>query len=222
MSGKTANVSHTRRRTLLRRIWYQMWRLFFKFPVDLLTRPVCRGRRNIPVTGAVLVVSNHQSYLDPPVIGTRIRRCMNYLAKRELFESKIFGGYLRSVDTIPLDQHGIGFQGIKETLKRLRNGEMVLIFPEGKRSLDGELTPFRQGYVNVAVKTGATILPTAIDGAWAMYRPGQKFPNFFKPRVRVEFGEPITPDDYKNMTENELHRLVEQRVTELFERNRAK
>lgn len=216
-----AGGRHLRQVTLAGRVWYQICRSLFQILCDVTARPRCRGRRNVPKTGPVLIVANHQSYLDPPIIGSRILRRMNYLAKQELFESRFFGRIIRSVDAIPLDQHGLGFQGIKETLKRLRHGEMVLIFPEGMRSLDGRMNPFRRGYINVAVKTGATIVPAAIDGAWAMYPPEQRWPNFFKKRVRVEFGTPITPDDYKGMSEDELHKRVEQQVRGLFEKNRA-
>lgn len=205
-----------RRVTWCDRAWYQLCRTSCQAALDILARPRCDGRGNVPKTGPVLIVSNHQSYLDPPLIGSRVTRRLNYLAKKELFHSKLFGALIRSVDAISLDQKGIGFQGIKETLKRLRNNEAVLIFPEGMRSLDGELNPFRKGYINLAVKTGAAIVPTALDGAWAMYPPRQKFPNFLKPRVRVRFGKAITPADYKGMSEERLHDLVEEKVRELF------
>lgn len=222
MSEKTTSIPHLRQVTWRRRAWYQFCRLFFQIVCDVCTRVRCRGRKNVPGQGPVLIVANHQSNLDPPIIGSRVWRKLNYLAKQELFASKIFGWMIRSVDAIPLDQHGIGFQGVKETLKRLRNGEAVLIFPEGKRSLDGNMNPFRRGYINIAVKTGSTIVPAAIDGAWAMYPPKQKYPNFFKPHVRVEFGEAIPPDVYRGMTEDELHALVERRVNDLFEKIRVK
>ena len=205
-----------RRVTWCDRAWYQLCRTCCQVSLDVLARPRCDGRGNVPKSGPVLIVSNHQSYLDPPLIGSRITRRLNYLAKKELFHSKLFGALIRSVDAISLDQKGIGFQGIKETLKRLRNNEAVLIFPEGMRSLDGELNPFRKGYINLAIKTSAAIVPMALDGAWAMYPPHQKFPHFCKPRVRVRFGEAITPDDYKGMNEEELHNLVEEKVRALF------
>ncbi len=213
---------YTRKLTCWNKIWYQFCRTVCQIILNILTRPHCRGRKNVPKTGPVLIVCNHQSYLDPPLVGSRLYRQINYLAKKELFQSKLFGALIRSVEAIPLDQKGIGFQGIKETLKRLRNNEAVLIFPEGMRSLDGELSPFKEGYINIAIKTGSTIVPSALDGAWAMFPPHKSVPNFFKPRVQVEFGAPITPKDYEGMTEKELHELVEKRVTELFNKIRIR
>lgn len=225
--ASSANVvkrggKNQRRVTFWHQAWYQICRTSLWLIMEPLFRVRHRGGKNIPWKGPALIVSNHQSYIDPPAVGIGVWRRMNYLAKQELFESKIFGRLIHSVDAIPLDQHGIGFQGIKETLKRLRNGEMVLIFPEGARSLDGEMVPFKTGYVNIAVKSGATIVPTAIDGAWAAYPPHAKRPHFFKPAVRVEYGAPITPADYAELSEDELHRLVESRVRELFEKIRYK
>lgn len=202
-------------------VWYQFCRAQVWFIMKLLFRVRHRGRKNIPWRGPVLVVANHQSHLDPPAIGIGVFRRMNYLAKKGLFTFKPFAWLIASVDAIPLDQDGIGFQGIKETLRRLRNGEAVLIFPEGRRSLDGAMQPFRTGYVNIAVKSGAWIVPTAIAGSWNFMPPHQKCPSFFHRAVRVEYGEPIKPADYENLSEPELHALVERRVGALFEKLNA-
>ena len=180
------------------------------------------GRKNVPKKGPVLVVSNHQSFLDPPAIGSGIWRRMNYLARKQLFKFKPFALLIASVDAIPLDQDGIGFQGIKETIRRLRNNEMVLIFPEGSRSYDGKPVPFMKGYINIAVKTKAVIVPTAIVGAFEAFPRQNKFPSFFKKGLRIEYGIPITPADYEGMAEEELHNLVESRVHEIFERQLEK
>ena len=202
--------------------WHEMWYhfcwSFCLFTMKFGFRARYRGCRNIPGKGPVLVVANHQSFLDPPAIGSGVWRRMNYLARKQLFKFKPFAWLIASVDAIPLDQEGIGFQGIKETMRRLRNKEMVLIFPEGSRSPDGQMQPFMTGYVNIAVKTGAVIVPTAIVGAFEAYPRQNKYPSFFKPGLRIEYGKPITPEDYKEMKEAELHDLVEARVHEIFDK----
>ena len=137
-------------------LWYHVCWSCCWLPLKLLFRVRHRGARHVPRKGPVLVVSNHQSFLDPPAIGIGLWRRMNYLARKQLFTFKPFALLIASVDAIPLDQDGIGFQGIKETIRRLRNNEMVLIFPEGARSYDGKMVPFRKGYINIAVKTGST------------------------------------------------------------------
>ncbi len=202
-------------------LWYHVCWSFCKIALGLLYRTRHIGRGNVPKKGPVLVVSNHQSFLDPPAIGVGVWRRMNYLARKQLFTFKPFALLIASVDAIPLDQDGIGFQGIKETIRRLRNNEMVLIFPEGARSYDGQMVPFRKGYINIAVKTGSTIVPTAIAGAFQAYPRQKKYPSIFK-SITVEYGAPITPADYKDLKEEELHDLVESRVKEIFERINAR
>ena len=178
--------------------------------------------KNVPKKGPTLLVSNHQSFLDPPAIGCGYFRPTNFLARKTLFKFKPFAKLIDSVDAIPLETNGLGFQGIKETLRRLKNGEAVLIFPEGSRTFDGELAPFTSGYATIAMKTNATIVPIAIAGAFEAYPRTKKFPSIFKPAVKVEYGEPITSDSYAGKTDAEICELVESRVKEIFDRIRRK
>ena len=110
------------------------------------------GRENIPTSGGVLVVCNHQSHFDPPFVGMGVARRMNYLARDTLFRFAPFRWLIHSVDAIPIDREGIGLNGIKESLRRLRRGEMVLIFPEGTRTRDGEIAPFKPGFTVLAAR----------------------------------------------------------------------
>jgi len=168
------------------------------------------GQENIPATGGVLVVSNHQSHFDPPLVGIGSKRQMNYVARRTLFSFRPFGWLLRSVDAIPIDRDGFGLGGIKESLRRLKNGEMVLIFPEGTRSADGEIAPFRPGFTTLAVRSGAAILPAAVDGAFQVWPRSKKFPGLG--RIRVHYGTLMTPDEIAGRSDRELVAEVERRV----------
>jgi len=116
------------------------------------------------------------------------------------------------VDAIPIDREGIGLGGIKESLKRLKRGEMVLIFPEGTRSPDGEIHPFRPGFTALAVRSKAALLPVAIEGAFQAWPRWQKFPGLG--RIRVHFGEPILPGEFAGRDERDLLAEVERRVRE--------
>ena len=155
------------KRSLLNRVWYQFLRWLICLTATLVYRVRYSGRENIPKTGPVLVVSNHQSHFDPPLIGAGCWRRMNYLARKTLFKFAPLGWLIDSLDAIPIDRDGLGLNGIKESLRRLKRGEMVLIFPEGTRTRDGLIAPFRPGFTVLAARSKAWILPVAIAGAFA-------------------------------------------------------
>jgi 1-acyl-sn-glycerol-3-phosphate acyltransferase len=135
---------------------------------------------------------------------------MNYIARDTLFRFKPFGWLIHSYNAIPIDRDGTGISGIKETLKRLKRGQIVLVFPEGTRTRDGNMGKFRPGFSSLAVRSGAAILPVAIEGAFAAWPRGQRFPH---PRpARIHYGPPILPDDARRYEERELAEEVERRV----------
>jgi 1-acyl-sn-glycerol-3-phosphate acyltransferase len=199
-------------RSLLNRLWYQLWRRLLKLIAVFVYRVRFSGQENIPATGGVLVVSNHQSHFDPPLVGIGSRRQMNYVARRSLFNFRPFGWFLRSVGAIPIDRDGIGLSGIKESLKLLKRGEMVLIFPEGTRTSDGEIAPFRPGFTALAARSNAAILPAAVEGAFQVWPRTKKYPGLGK--IRVHFGKPIPHAEIASRDERELLAEVERRVRE--------
>ena len=199
-------------RSLPSRLWYEFLKRVLQLVAILGYRVRHSGLHHIPPEGGVLVVSNHQSHFDPPLVGIGCPRRMNYVARDTLFRFGPFGRLLSSVDAIPIDREGIGLGGIKESLKRLKRGEMVLIFPEGTRSPDGEIHPFRPGFTALAVRSKAALLPVAIEGAFQAWPRWQKFPGLG--RIRVHFGEPILPGEFAGRDERDLLAEVERRVRE--------
>ena len=107
-----------------------------------------------------------------------------------------------------------GFEGVKQSLKRLRGGEMVLVFPEGSRTWDGEIASFKEGALTLAQRSRSTILPTAIDGCFDAWPRTNKFPHL-SGKMRVVYGKPISFEEFQDMDEEQLRRLVEQRIHEL-------
>ncbi|MDR2117038.1 MAG: 1-acyl-sn-glycerol-3-phosphate acyltransferase [Planctomycetaceae bacterium] len=174
------------------------------------------GRNNMPNDGGVVVVSNHQSYFDPPLIAAGLRRQLNFLARKSLFRLKFLAWLIDMLDAIPLETEGIGFEGIKESLKRLRNGEMVLVFPEGARTWEGEIAPFLPGSLILAQRSKATILPTALTGCYEAWSRTKKFPRLWG-KIRVIYGKPIPYSEFKDLKEEELRQLLETRIAELFQ-----
>ena len=197
-------------RSLHSRAWYQLLQRSLQLLAVVAYRVRYSGRHNIPRQGGVLVVSNHQSHFDPPLVGIGSPRRLNYLARDTLFRFAPFGWLIHSVDAIPIDREGIGLGGIKESLRRLKRGEMVLVFPEGTRTHDGRIGPFRPGFTALAVRSKAAILPVAIDGAFDAFPRGRTWPG--PGRIRVHFGVPLTPDEIAGRDERELLAEVERRV----------
>jgi 1-acyl-sn-glycerol-3-phosphate acyltransferase len=202
-------------RSLPSRLWYSLLQHGLQLLAIAVYRVRYSGRRNIPTIGGVLVVSNHQSHLDPPLVGIGCPRQMNYLARDTLFRFAPFRWLISSVDAIPIDREGIGLGGIKESLRRLKRGEMVLIFPEGTRSHDGQIAPFRPGFTALAARSGAAILPVAIEGAFQAWPRWRNWPG--SGRIRVRFGAPITPAEIAGRDERELLAEVERRVRQCHE-----
>ncbi|MBN2293396.1 MAG: 1-acyl-sn-glycerol-3-phosphate acyltransferase [Pirellulales bacterium] len=171
------------------------------------------GTHNIPADGGVLMVSNHQSHLDSPLIGCCCPRYLHQMAKKSLFNFAPFGWFIRSLGAFPVDRKGSPLGGIKEAMRLLKQGEMVLMFPEGSRTLDGQIDKLMNGFTTVAVRTKAAILPLAIEGPFDAWPRTQKHP-IIGPRLHVKFGEPILSEDLAKYSGDELVEEVERRMRE--------
>ena len=153
------------------------------------------GADYVPRTGGVLMVSNHQSYLDPVLLAVKLKRPMSYMAKAELFKNPVFGWLIRGLNAFPIRQ-GRGDKGaIEETVNRLREGYLLNIFPEGTRTLDGQIQPMQRGVALVVRRAEVPIVPAVIEGSFAAWAKGRKLP---KPTtIRVAYGPPLNATGMK-------------------------
>ena len=154
--------------------WFVRW--MFRIQLTVAYRIRVHGLENFPESGSTLICSNHQSFLDPVVIGVASPQPLNYLARQTLFEIAPLQKFLTLNDAIPIDRESIGLAGIKESLKRLKRGEMLVMFPEGTRSDNGELLPFKPGFELLARRTKSRILPMALDGCYQAFPRDAKLP----------------------------------------------
>lgn len=212
-----ANNGH--RRTLVKRFGYDALKYLLQMVAVFGYGLRVIGRENWPQTGGGLICSNHQSMFDPPLVGLTCQRRMNYLARDTLFPVPILGSLIRFLDAIPIDREGIGLSGIKETLRRLKAGELVLIFPEGTRTPDGDVKPLKPGFISLARRSHVPLIPVGLDGAFQVWPRTSRFPRFG--RVAVAIGKPITVEQLAALTDDELLAELERRIRACHESARA-
>lgn len=147
------------------------------------------GAENVPVKGGVILASNHQSFLDPPLVGSGLKRDINYLARESLFRFPGIGALLRSWNAVPVDRDGGGAKGLKIILDRLLEGNGIILFPEGTRTKDGKLLPARSGIGLTVIKSTAPVVPVRVFGTYEAYGRHHKFPR--PHRVIVKYGKPM-------------------------------
>jgi 1-acyl-sn-glycerol-3-phosphate acyltransferase len=160
------------------RAWYATW---FRWQVF--------NPERVPETGAVILASNHASFLDPPLVGAGIKRGINYLARESLFRFPGIGALLHSWSAVPVDRDGGGAAGLKAILDRLLAGGGIILFPEGTRTRDGHLQPARSGIGLVVVKSNAPVVPVRVFGTYEAYGRRRKFPH--PTRIAVKYGRPM-------------------------------
>ena len=141
----------------------------------------------VPPTGAVILASNHASFLDPPLIGSGLSRGINYLARESLFRFPGVGALLRSWSAVPVDRDGGGAAGLKAILDRLLAGGGIILFPEGTRTRDGKLQPARSGIGLIVIKSQAPVVPVRAFGTFEAYGRNYRLPR--PRRVAVKYGE---------------------------------
>ena len=166
-------------------LFYSATRLFASGCFGLLTGWDVRGREHIPREGGLLIASNHISFWDPPMVGSALPREVHFLAKEELFRTPGLGSLIRSLNSIPIRRGVADLSGLARALEVLRQGEALLLFPEGSRMRDGELHPPRPGVGMMAVQADVPIVPCYISGS---NRPSRWWRRGVK--VRLWFGRP--------------------------------
>ncbi|MBX6316550.1 MAG: 1-acyl-sn-glycerol-3-phosphate acyltransferase, partial [Isosphaeraceae bacterium] len=159
--------------------------------------------------GGALLVSNHLSHLDVFVLGLLLPRPLNYVARSSLFFPPL-GALIRSVGGFPIQREGIGAEGLKETLRRLRAGGIVTLFPEGTRSRDGELGSLKPGLAVLAARARVPIIPAAIAGTFEAWPRWRLFPTPHP--IRVHYGRPISPEQIEGLTPEALSALIRDRL----------
>lgn len=194
--------------------WCRWWsRLFFR----VFFRGRTYGLEHAPATGGVLVASNHQSFLDPVLAALALPREAHFMGRDSLFRNGAFRRLIESLNCFPIRRGTADLRAIKETLRRLKAGHVVVTFPEGTRTESGAVGPMLAGVILIARKAGVPILPTAICGAFEAWPRDRKLPK--RHRVVVAYGPPLAPEEMKRMSDEACVAEVRARILALFERH---
>ncbi|TDR50631.1 1-acyl-sn-glycerol-3-phosphate acyltransferase [Halomonas ventosae] len=169
--------------------------------VHLVYRLRFRGRHHIPPRGPAIVVCNHVSFMDALVVGGASPRPLRFLMDKPIYESPWLNWLFRLVGAIPVDADrrdpGSVRRALIEVSHALRQGEVVMVFPEGRLTPDGEVHPFRRGLELILARDAVPVVPAGLAGlwgSWTSHHGGKaltKPPRRFRARVALFFGEPL-------------------------------
>ena len=214
-----ARVQANRREWRPSQLWYWIGWVFWTSVFRLVLPLRVSGAEHVPLSGALILASNHRSGLDPFVLAKACPRWPHFLAKEELFRIPLFSYIIRQWGAIPIDRDAADLGSARAALQVLRAGEVLAIFPEGTRSLTGELGEFRPGTINLALKRRVPVVPAAVVGTEAVLPKGARLP---RPSVvRVAFGRPlrfweVLPGD-SEASRQAGARLLRQRIQRLLD-----
>lgn len=178
--------------------------------LKILFRLEVRGKKSVPRKGAVIIASNHLSFLDPPLIGISSPRRLHYMAVAEVFKCFFIGNLSRKLGAFPVKRRGADIEATKKALKILRKGEAMLIFIEGTRSPSGNLLEPKPGVGMLAYRTKAMVIPTLIVGS------NRALPfksRLIRPRkIAVSFGRPLTIERFSHLKPKEAYRAMSNEI----------
>ncbi len=162
--------------SIIRGIFFLLFKYIYRYQV--------KGRANIPKAGALVVMSNHISYLDPPIISCIMDRPIYFMAKEELFQYPIFGWLIGKLGAFPVKRGRPDRGALKKSYDILANDQVLCIFPEGQRYRNGKLGNAKSGAIMIPIKKECPILPVGIK--------------LKKMRLKVSIGQPLLLDQYFN------------------------
>ena len=177
----------------------------------------CRTVRtgDIPARGPAMVIMNHKAFFDPVVAGMIFDRPLRFMAKKDLFGNEAFARFITSLGAFPIDRGAGDREALTRSLEILERGEILLMFPEGHRQRDDAVHEFMPGVGMLALRSGAPVVPLALDGTQYMVRHGR--PGFRKLRARV--GPPVDLSDITGRNSKAYHeaaRRMQSVVTGLY------
>ena len=175
---------------------------------------IVKGKENLPKKSNVLFVANHQGNFDIPILLSALNQRVAFIAKKEIKKMPFIGEWMDLVNCIFIDREDVrqSVRAINKGAKQIKNGQAMVVFPEGTRSKDGQLNEFKAGSLKLAVKADAEIIPVTIDGSINAMKKGDLT---IKPaQVLLTIGEPIVLEpDERDTT------VITEKVKAIIEKN---
>lgn len=173
------------------------------------------GVENVPRSGGVILAANHQSFLDPPIVGIPLTRQVYYVARSSLFGGPLRRWWLRAQHALPIERGAGDIGAIRQAVELLRQGQGLVLFPEGTRTPDGSIKQFKPGFALIAARAGVPVVPVAIEGSYRAWPRHQRVPGWG--RIRVAYGPPVPPPQGGKAACTAAAQEVQRRVEELLE-----
>ncbi|WP_404471716.1 1-acyl-sn-glycerol-3-phosphate acyltransferase [Vreelandella venusta] len=201
-------------RYMLRSAIYLAMRLCYRLSIH--------GRHHLPKQGAALVVCNHVSFMDALVLGGASPRPLRFVMDQPIFDSRWLKWWFQLVGAIPIEseRHSPGAlrRALDDVSNALRQGEIVMVFPEGRLTPDGEIHTFRRGLETILARDSVPVIPAGLAGLWGSWtshyggKALKKWPSRFRAPVSLHFGPPVMAQEAEDMV---LRRFLEARVRAL-------
>ena len=175
------------------------------------------GRENLDPAKTYIFVGNHASMIDIFSFQGYIAHDFRWIAKEELFSIPLFGAAMRAVDFIPINRsHGRqAIKSLNNAAQRIAEGSSVILFPEGTRSVNGRLQPFKTGAIMLAIKAGVEVVPVGFNGTYQALPKDKRLSRGGKVVLRI--GEPLSTKDFKAKDKQKLAGILQQQVAGLLD-----
>lgn len=198
-----------------------LFAITFRFPLFVWLR--VEGRAHVPRRGGLIVIANHLSLADPPVLWHVAPRHLCFMGRADIVDIPIVGAIARLAKMVPIKQRTADRSGLKLAIETVQRGEALAIFPEGELSESSDLQPFLPGVLLILRQTRAPVLPVGIVGTNRILPYGKLVPKPAFGIVRVRFGQPIPAEQILSLPSAEAQLVfLEEQVARLSGQHRAR
>jgi len=194
-------------------LWYRLLRRIAQVGIAGFWRLRVFDRRYEPTEGGVVYICNHQSFLDPPLVGMALRRPMHYMARDTLFDIPVLGRLISSVNSFPVRRASADIAAVKEAMRRLTSGAQIIVFAEGRRTDDGRIGPFLPGASLLCQRAAQWIVPTLIEGAFDVWPRSRALPG--PGEIIVRFARPIRRSEARKCEPTDFLRDIRRTIIEM-------